>query len=333
VFKDHPEWFVKNYRNKAGNLHFVADSSDFYTSCFGTDWFDYIKKVILDLVKENGLAYAKLDLSVVTSAYVEDLRVSGCYDVNHPYHRDHEESFIVIYERVLQLFDELHREAPSLFIDCTFETEGKLQLQDYAFAMHADGNWLSNFEEDFPTGALRVRQMAWWRTPAMPASSLVIGNQAMDNKDFIFSLKSLIGTLPIVLGDPRKLSGEQRAEIKKWSDWMVRMQEKYDYMSFRQDLPELGEPKNGSWDGWQRINTKTKKGGIMGVFRQGALESSRTVFITGLEPDREYTIRLAPGNAVIYEASGKSLAENGLRVTFNKLTDGNIFEVDEKSEK
>ncbi len=108
-----------------------------------------------------------------------------------------------------------------MFIDCTFETEGKLQLQDYAFAMHADGNWLSNFEEDFPTGALRVRQMAWWRTPAMPASSLVIGNQAMDNRDFIFSLKSLIGTLPIVLGDPRKLSGAQRAEIKRWSDWML----------------------------------------------------------------------------------------------------------------
>ncbi len=211
---------------------------------------------------------------------------------NHPYHRDRAESFIVIYERVLKLFDELHEEAPSLFIDCTFETEGKLQLQDYAFAMHADGNWLSNFEEDFPVGALRVRQMAWWRTPSMPASSLVIGNQAMDNKDFIFSLKSLIGTLPIVLGDPRKLSPQQRAEIKKWSDWMLQMQKTYDYMSFRQDLPGFGEPQEGSWDGWQRINTDTKKGGIVGVFRQGALESSRTVFITGLAPDRTYTVRL-----------------------------------------
>jgi alpha-galactosidase len=333
VFKEHPEWFVKNYRNMPGNLHFVADSSDFYTSCFGTGWFNYIKKVILDLVKENGLAYAKLDLSVVTSAYVEDIRVSGCYDVNHPFHRDHEESFIAIYERVLQLFDELHKEAPSLFIDCTFETEGKLQLQDYAFAMHADGNWLSNFEEDFPTGALRVRQMAWWRTPAMPSSSLVIGNQAMDNKDFIFSLKSLMGTLPIVLGDPRKLSGDQRAEIKRWSDWMVHMQKKYDYMSFRQDLPGFGEPGEGSWDGWQRINTDTKQGGIIGVFRQGALESSRTVFITGLAPERTYAIRLAPDNKIIYEATGKSLAEKGLQVVFDRMTDGNIYEAAVLSEK
>jgi alpha-galactosidase len=327
VFREHPEWFVKNYRNRAGNLHFVADSSDFYTSCFGTGWFDYIKKVILDLVKEHGLAYAKLDLSVVTSAYVEDPRVAGCYDGEHPYHRDRAESFIVIYERVLKLFDELHEEAPSLFIDCTFETEGKLQLQDYAFTMHADGNWLSNFEEDFPVGALRVRQMAWWRTPSMPASSLVIGNQAMDNTNFIFSLKSLIGTLPIVLGDPRKLSPQQRAEIKGWSDWMLQMQKMYDYMSYRQDLPGFGEPREGSWDGWQRINTDTQKGGIFGIFRQGALESSRTVFITGLAPDRTYTVRKAPDNSFVYEATGKSLSEKGLQVAFDQMTDGNVYEV------
>jgi alpha-galactosidase len=193
--------------------------------------------------------------------------------------------------------------------------------------MHADGNWLSNFEEDFPTGALRVRQMAWWRTPAMPASTLVIGNQAMDNTDFLFSLKSLIGTLPIVLGDPRKLSGEQRAVIKNWSVWMQQMQEKYDYMSFRQDLPGFGEPGEGSWDGWQRINTDTRKGGIMGIFRQGALESSRTVFITGLAPDRVYSIHQAPGNTKIHEATGKSLAEKGFMVEFNRMTDGNIYEV------
>jgi hypothetical protein len=37
-------------------------------------------------------------------------------------------------------------EIPDLFIDCTFEAAGRLQLMDYAIAKHADGNWLSNFE-------------------------------------------------------------------------------------------------------------------------------------------------------------------------------------------
>jgi alpha-galactosidase len=104
-------------------------------------------------------------------------------------------------------------------------------------------------------------------------------------------------------------------------------------MSFRQDLPGFGEPGQGSWDGWQRINTDTQKGGIIGIFRQGARESSRTVFIAGLSPDLTYTIRLAPGNTFICKATGQSLSEVGFRVKFDRMTDGNIYEVEEEREK
>jgi alpha-galactosidase len=329
VYQSHPEWFVKNKNGKTGNLHTGSEAPDFYTSCFGTEWFSYIKSVILNLVKEHGLAYAKLDFSVVTSAYINDPSISGCYATDHPFHRDHEESFIVIYENVLRLFDELHAEAPDLFIDCTFETAGKLQLQDYAVAKHAEGNWLSNIEDPFPTGALRMRQMAWWRSPALPAGSLVIGNLPLDSKNFEFNLKSLIGTLPIVLGDPRKLSLEQRAGIRKWADWMKRMQEKYDYMSFRQDLPGFGEPREGFWDAWARINTDNKKGGIIGVFRQGALERNRTVFVPGLDPLKQYMILIAPEDKEVKVSTGKQLSEEGFPVNFGKNYDGQVFEIRE----
>ena len=170
VYKEHPEWFVRNSDGEHGNIH--AYGNEFSTSCFGTDWVDYIKEVLVRMSNQYGLAYTKLDFAVAASAYVNDPHISGCYATDHPFHRDHQESFIVIYERVLELFDRLHRECPGLFIDCTFETAGKLQLMDYAIAMHADGNWLSNFEEPYPTGPLRIRQMAWWRSPAVPASSL-----------------------------------------------------------------------------------------------------------------------------------------------------------------
>jgi alpha-galactosidase len=329
VLQTHPEWFVVDKEGKTGNLHYDHANSDFATSCFGTDWFSYIKSVILNLVKEHGLAYAKLDLSVVTSAYITDPSISGCYATGHPYHRDHEESFISIYQNVLKLFDELHADAPQLFIDCTFETVGKLQLQDYAFAKHAEGNWLSNIEEPFPTGALRMRQMAWWRSPALPAGSLVIGNLPLDSKNLDFDLKSLIGTLPIILGDPRKLTQEQRADVKKWADWMVRMQGKYDYMSFRQDLQGFNEPAKGSWDGWARINTDRKNGGIVGVFRQGANEKSRTVFIRNLNPQKKYIILEAPAEKIITSLTGLQLASDGFVVTFEKEYDGNIFEIRE----
>jgi alpha-galactosidase len=328
VFRDHPEWFIKTKKGTPGNNHVGWEgSTEFYTSCFGTNWISYIKSVILRLVKEHGLAYAKLDLSVVTSAYINNPAISGCYATDHPYHRDHEESLIVIYQNVLKLFDELHEEAPELFIDCTFETAGKLQLQDYAFVKHAEGNWLSNIEEPFPTGALRMRQLAWWRSPAMPAGSLVIGNLPLDSKNVEYDLKSLIGTLPIMLGDPRKLTAEQRSRLKSWSDWMVDMQEKYDYMSFRQDLPGFGEPSEGHWDGWARINTESKTGGIIGVFRHGASENSRTVFIKTLDPLKTYEVLLAPERKKIKALNGAQLSKEGFIVKFNREYEGAVFEI------
>jgi alpha-galactosidase len=326
VYREHPEWFVKNVNNEPGNLHSTADD-DFFTSCFGTGWVDYIRDVLIHMSKEYGLAYTKLDFAIAASAYVNDPVISGCYATDHPYHRDQRESYIVIYERLLDLFDQLHRANPDLFIDCTFETAGKLQLTDYAIANHADGNWLSNFEESSPSGPLRIRQMAWWRSPALPASSLVIGNAPMDDPGFEFALKSLIGTFPIVLGDPRKIPEEGRTRIRAWSNWMQEMQERYDYMSYRRDLPGFGEPCEGAWDGWMRINNDSREGGIIGVFRQGALEKRRQVFVKGIEPDQVYQVKLAPYGEEIHRATGRELMEDGFPVEISGQYDGKIFEI------
>ncbi len=209
VFRDHPEWAIRNEKGEPVNNHSKGDY-DLNTMCFGTEWSDYIKKKILDLVHEVGLGFVKLDLTVVTSAYITDIKKSGCSAIDHPYHRDREESLIVIYERLFKLFDELHAEAPDLYIDCTFETAGKLQLIDYAFCQHAEGNWLTNISEPFPVGAFRIRNLTWWKSPALPATSFIIGNLRMDSPEFIQELKTLIGSFPIVLGDLRKLSVEKK---------------------------------------------------------------------------------------------------------------------------
>ena len=325
VYQKHPEWFVRDSRGAPGNIH--GYGNDFYTTCFGTGWVDYIREVIVNLYLQYGLAYTKLDFAIATSAYVNDPQISGCYATDHPFHRDHEESFIAIYMRALELFDQLHMACPGLFIDCTFETAGKLQLMDYAIANHADGNWLSNFEEPAPTGPLRIRQMAWWRSPAVPASSLVIGNTPMDDPGFEFALKSLIGTLPIVLGDPREIPVEKRARLRTWSLWMQEMQDKYDYMSYRRDLPGFGEPREGSWDGWMRINNDSRDGGIVGVFRQGALEESRRLFLKGLDPERSYLVKLAPEGQEVHRASGQQLMTEGFEVEIKQPYEGKIFEI------
>ncbi len=57
-------------------------------------------------------------------------------------------------------------------------------------------------------------------------------------------------------------------------------------MSYRQDLAGFGEPMNGMWDGFQRINVTDHSGGIVGVFRQGSHEEERVVTINYLNPEK-----------------------------------------------
>lgn len=328
VYKEHPEYFVIDKDGKPANLHTEGGLSR--TACMCTDWYDYIKNVVLRLVREHGLTYLKLDLAVVTSAYVFDNERTGCYAHNHPHHRDREESYGVIYDRCMQLFDELHEEAPELFIDCTFETEGKLHLVDYGVVKHAEGDWLSNIQQPGELSSLRMRNLAWERTPAIPATSMLIGNLRMNDPYHQLGFKSLTGALPVMLGDPRQLTKEERSWYKSWSEWLRRLENEHGVMSFRQDLPGFGEPMEGSWDGFCRLNTDTNSGGFIGVFRHGSVENSRIVIVPWLDPDKEYVIKKGYEGSVVTILSGEKLKTEGFKVQLDDLYDGDLFEITER---
>jgi alpha-galactosidase len=326
VYKAHPEWFVLDKNGKPTSLH-APDDKEKFTACFGTGWYDYIKGILLKLSVDYGLEYFKLDFAVVTSAYTYDHTQSGCYSSNHPGHRDHNESLYTNYERLWQLFDELHSAKPELFIDCTFETMGGTQLIDYALVKHAEGDWLSNFEGTAGEKTdIRIRNMAWWRSPAIPATSLAIGNPQMQDIDWETHIKSIAGALPIMLGDPRKLSETDLKNYRGYADWLQQMESKYGIMSFRQDLPGFGEPMEGMWDGFQRINTESKNGGIIGIFRHGSVETNRIVTVKYLDPEKTYEVKAMTGN-VVSTLTGKELREKGFSVDLERLYSGDLFEI------
>lgn len=327
VFKAHPNWFVRDKNGKHTNLH-LADST-IVTADFGTGWYGYIKDILMKLSLDYGLEYLKLDFTVVTSPYRFDPKLSGSYNTNAPGHRDHHESLYTNYEAVWKLFDELHEAKPNLFIDCTFETLGGLQLIDYAMLKHAEGNWLSNFGGPEAKVDLRVRNMAWWRSPAMPATALVIGNPEMQDTAWDLHIKSLAGALPIMLGDPRKLAASDLNKYRSYADWLQLMENKYQIMAYRQDLPGFGEPMEGMWDGFQRINTDSKTGGIIGVFRHGSLEQKRLVTVNYLNPTTSYTIKKMDGTIVTTQ-TGEELATLGFYVALHKKYDGELFEISKK---
>jgi alpha-galactosidase len=326
VYKAHPEWFVHDKNGMPTSLH-APDDKEKFTACFGTGWYDYIKSILLKLSVDYGLEYFKLDFAVVTSAYTYDHTQSGCYAANHPGHKDHNESLYTNYERLWQLFDELHAAKPHLFIDCTFETMGGTQLIDYALLKHAEGDWLSNFEgASGEKTDIRIRNMAWWRSPAIPATSLVIGNPQMQDSDWETHIKSIAGALPIMLGDPRKLSASDQKKYRSYADWLQKMESSYSIMSYRQDLPGYGEPMEGMWDGFQRINTETKEGGIAGIFRHGSVETNRIITINYLDPAKTYEVKTIDGK-VIASLTGKELVNDGFEVNLEGKYSGELFEI------
>lgn len=326
VYKAHPEWFVTDSEGRHTSLHAPGDK-DKYTACFGTGWYAYIKEILLKMAVEYGLEYYKLDFAVVTSAYTFDHNQSGCYSADHPGHKDHNESLFTNYERLWQLFDELHDAKPNLFIDCTFETLGGTQAIDYALLKHAEGDWLSNFAgAEGEKTDIRIRNMAWWRSPAMPATALVIGNPQMQDKGWETHIKSIAGALPIMLGDPRKLSESDLKKYRGYADWLQLMEARYGIMSFRQDLPGFGEPMEGMWDGFQRINTETKEGGIIGVFRHGSVETKHIVTVNWLDPFKTYQL-ISMDRRVVALLTGSDLRTKGFTVTLNELYSGELFEI------
>lgn len=327
VVRAHPEWLVHGPDGKPVDLASQSSQKALLSACVADPaWRRHIRDVILGFVREHGLEYVKLDFSMATSAYRFNPAITGCYAPNHG-HADRAESFLAIYRGAWELFDELHAAAPALFVDCTFEAMGGMQLSDLALVKHAAGNSVANFSSDPPTGTIRMRQLGWWRTPTIPAAALQIGNYEVDTSAALLSLQSLAGTLPLMCGDPRKLTPENRAEMKRWVRWLRGAQDKHGFLLFRQDLPGFGEPAAGRWDGFQRINDETKSGGIVGVFRAGALERERQVMIAGLAPDARYQVRRAPDGQIVATGSGAELARDGFRVGLEQEHSGMLFEV------
>ena len=129
-----------------------------------------------------------------------------------------------------------------------------------------------------------------------------------------------------MLGDPRKLSAADFTQYRRFANWLQGMEARYSIMNFRQDLPGFGEPMEGGWDGFSRINTEDKTGGIIGVFRQGATEKQRMVTVDFLDAAVRYQVKTMDGKIIVTQ-TGKELFEKGFEVTLEKLYDGELFEI------
>ncbi|MGF7080120.1 glycoside hydrolase family 36 protein [Mucilaginibacter sp. UYCu711] len=319
VYREHPEWAIRDKNGKPTYLH-TNGSRGLYTMSMGSGYYDYILNRIKTLVKENNLAYIKLDFAIANSAYVLDYEKKGDYGSEAKLYPDRESSFYSIYERTLKLFDELHTAFPGLLIDCTYEVWGEYYLNDFALIEHADYDWLTNYEANPPEGPINIRQMSYDRARVIPAATNLIGNQQMYSgtdeairKHYKYTYLSLASTKALLVGDPRTLTDASKKWYQKWNDWFKMMDAKYQFTRFTQTSDVFERATMTNWDGCYKFN-KDKQGGVLFFYRNGSLEKQRIFAAPFASPDANYRLYSPEDGKVFGKFSGKELLEKGITI-------------------
>lgn len=325
LFKEHPEWAIYDKNGEPAYLH--EEMKNRVTMSLASGYYDYILAKIKRHVRENDLAYIKLDLAIANSAYVLDYAQKGDYKSDGKNHKDRESSYYAIYERALQLFDDLHKEFPDLLVDCTYEVWGEYYINDYALIEHADYDWLTNYDDDAPVGPINIRQMAFDRSRAIPTATNLIGNQFMDSPYSKFTFLSLASVKPILVGDTRKLPAELKPWYLKWNTWFKMMDKKYQFTRFSYVSDIFQRPTMSNWDGVYKFN-KEKQGGVLFFFRNGSVETMRTFAFPLAEPGSRFRLFSPEDGKDVGVFTGKELNEKGIPVEISQQFDARVYGIE-----
>lgn len=335
VAKQHPEWMIKDKNDSIANLHNMSTSLEgtgwadaLRTMSIGSPYYDYLKVIVTKYIKELNLAYIKFDLSIALSAYVHEPQRSGDYETNNSkLYKDRASSYWTIYEKMMQLMDELHVEFPNLLIDCTYETWGRHNTSDYALLQHADYEWLTNFEQPFPTGPISIRQMNFDRSRVLPTASLLMGNQSLNSDHYPYVFFSLASSSIILVGDPQKIEPKQKLFYQKWGSYLKKIENKYQYSNYLQLYNVFERPDDGNWDGCYRINTE-KNGGLMFFFRNNSPDENRTFRIPCLNSEDTYSVYSFEDNKTIGIYKGKTLIEKGIKIHIPSIYSAKVLTIE-----
>ncbi|QEH42564.1 glycoside hydrolase family 36 protein [Chitinophaga sp. XS-30] len=324
VFKEHPEWAVLDKAGKPTYLH--VNSNEHCTMSLSTGYADHILQRMKALVRENRLAYLKLDFAIINSAYVLDYARKGDYGAKKGA-PDRESSYYAAYENAMRIFDSLHAEFPDLLIDCTYEVWGEYYINDFALIQHADYDWLTNYNEDPPLGPIKIRQMCYDRAKVIPAATNLIGNQLIDTDFSRYTFLSLASGKPIIVGDARKLTPELKSWYAKWNAWFKMMDARYQFTRFSQTSDVFPRAGTGNWDGCYKFN-REKDGGVLFFYRNGSLDTSRTFAMPLVNALHRYRLFDPETGSVFGEYNGQDLLEKGITVRIPRQFEAKVLGIE-----
>jgi alpha-galactosidase len=307
---DHPEWAC---RDRAGRPKTTNTASGTQAvMCLGTGYRDVALHRLSDLIDRYHPRYLKVDLTTVFNAYGES---PGCYASGH-LHKTWAESLERIYEALQYIGKQLHALHPDVVVDYTFELWGEKHLIDAALLECADVDWLSNVDDATPTdaGPVQARTLLYQRALSIPAESMLIGNLHADSAPIEERLGVELGSGPVLLGDPRKLTSAQQDWYGQMTKWYKALRERASLLDSFFPLGSWQQPQAGQWDGFARLNRKSD--GLIVLFRNGS-EDLNAEFRIPAPPGAVYHARSVPEGQELGTVAAAELSA-GWRVPFDE---------------
>jgi alpha-galactosidase len=241
---------------------------------------------VIDVIERFRLAYVKLDLTTIFNAYGE---APGCWAHNH-LHGSWAESLVRIYEGIRYVTARVYEKHPDVLLDLTFELWGQKHIIDAGLLASGDLDWLSNVGDtsEQSAGPIQARQLLYQRAISMPVEAMLIGNLQADTQPIAERFATAIGSAPVLLGDIRKLSAEDRRWYGEKASWFKKLRNKAALSESFFPLGSWQQPTATQWDGFARF--ASSGAGIVVLFANESDVKDVLVQLP-LLPAKQYSLR------------------------------------------
>ncbi len=261
VYRDHPEWAAFDQEGKPKIT--VTAAGPKAVMCMASAFRETAAARVIDAIERFRLAYVKLDLTTIFNAYGE---APGCWGKGHE-HSNWAESLNRIYEGISFVTQAVYEKHPEVLIDLTFELWGQKHIIDAGLLAAGDLDWMSNVDDSQPNsaGPLQARQLLYQRAATMPAECMLIGNLHADLPTIQETFATAIGSAPVLLGDLRKLSQDDRQWYHEKILWFKNLRNTTKISESFFPLGSWLQTTPAAWDGYARLAHSGN--GVIALFR------------------------------------------------------------------
>jgi len=308
VYREHPEWASQDRDGNVKTTGTMAGTKA--VMCMASAYRDAAADRINDAIQRFRLAYVKLDLTTIFNAYGE---APGCWAKGHD-HGTWAESLTRIYEGISYVTSKVYQQHPEVLLDLTFELWGQKHIIDAGLLAAGDLDWMSNVDDRTPNsaGPIQARQLLYARAATMPVESMLIGNIHAELPTIQESFATAIGSAPLLLGDLRKLTAEDRQWYRERIAWFKKLRRSAKISESFFPLGSWQQTTPAAWDGFARLARSGN--GLIALFRNKS-NAAEAMAQLPLLPPAQYKLYSVITNKEIGVFSTADLA-HGVTIPF-----------------